>query len=115
MQATFFNCLPDSSLSGRFDAILTTAWKEETLRSRDDSDFAVRVSDDDVTTGAKNVIRSGDCLAKLWNTFNRVSVHLFTHCFRPIANRLAEVRTYITPSDKAGVAISSSPIEFVAT
>jgi hypothetical protein len=37
------------------------------------------------------------------------------HYFRPIANRLADERTYITPSDKAGVAISSSPIEFVAT
>jgi hypothetical protein len=40
---------------------------------------------------------------------------ILTHCFRPIANRLDDERTYITPSDKAGVAINSSPIEFVAT
>ena len=33
---------------------------------------------------------------------------------RPIAKRLAADRTYITPSDKAGVAINNSPIEFVA-
>ena len=33
---------------------------------------------------------------------------------RPIANRLSDERTYITPSDNAGVAISISPIEFVA-
>jgi hypothetical protein len=33
---------------------------------------------------------------------------------RPIAKRLRAVRTYITPSDSAGVAISSSPIAFVA-
>ena len=32
----------------------------------------------------------------------------------PIAKRLAADRTYITPSDKAGVAINNSPIEFVA-
>ena len=32
----------------------------------------------------------------------------------PTANRPPEDRTYITPSDSAGVAISSSPIEFVA-
>jgi hypothetical protein len=31
-----------------------------------------------------------------------------------MADRLAAVRTYITPSESAGVAISSSPIEFVA-
>jgi len=36
-------------------------------------------------------------------------------CFFPIANTLAAVRTYMTPPDKAGVAISSSPIELVAT
>ena len=35
-------------------------------------------------------------------------------CLRPTANRLADERTYITPSDKAGVAISISPIELVA-
>ena|SRR6185295_735424 len=35
-------------------------------------------------------------------------------CLRPTANRLADERTYITPSDKAGVAINISPIEFVA-
>ena len=34
---------------------------------------------------------------------------------RDIANRLADVRTYIVPSDSAGVAISNSPIELVAT
>src|SRR5262245_3909238 len=34
-----------------------------------------------------------------------------TSCLRPTANRLCEERTYITPSDKAGVAISNSPIE----
>jgi len=33
---------------------------------------------------------------------------------RPIAKRLSAERTYITPSDNAGVAISNSPIEFVA-
>ena len=33
---------------------------------------------------------------------------------RPIANRLAAPRTYMTPSESAGVAISSSPIELVA-
>ena len=33
---------------------------------------------------------------------------------RAIANTLADDRTYITPSDSAGVAINSSPIEFVA-
>lgn len=33
---------------------------------------------------------------------------------RPIATRLDTDRTYITPSDSAGVAISSSPIELVA-
>ena len=38
----------------------------------------------------------------------------FTHFFRPTANRLCDERTYITPSDKAGVAISNSPIELVA-
>jgi hypothetical protein len=38
----------------------------------------------------------------------------FAQCLRPTANRLADERTYITPSDKAGVAISISPIEFVA-
>jgi hypothetical protein len=32
--------------------------------------------------------------------------------FRPIANRLAADRTYITPSESAGVAMRSSPIEF---
>ncbi len=32
---------------------------------------------------------------------------------RPIANKLVDERTYITPSDNACVAISSSPIEFV--
>lgn len=31
-----------------------------------------------------------------------------------MAKRLAADRTYITPSDKAGVAIKSSPIELVA-
>jgi hypothetical protein len=35
-----------------------------------------------------------------------------TYLFRPIATRLAEVRTYMTPSDNAGVAINSSPIEY---
>ena len=35
--------------------------------------------------------------------------------FLPIANRVCEPRTYITPCDSAGVAISDSPIEFVAT
>src|SRR6185295_123511 len=34
--------------------------------------------------------------------------------FRPIANKLADERTYNTPSDSAGVAINNSPIEFVA-
>ena len=34
--------------------------------------------------------------------------------FRPIANRLPDERTNITPEDSAGVAISSSPIGFVA-
>ena len=38
----------------------------------------------------------------------------FDQCLRPTANRLADERTYITPSDKAGVAISISPIELVA-
>src|SRR6185295_17724829 len=39
----------------------------------------------------------------------------FSHYrFRPIANKLADERTYITPSDNAGVAINNSPIEFVA-
>lgn len=37
------------------------------------------------------------------------------HRFRPTANRLFDERTYITPSDSAGVAMSISPIEFVAT
>lgn len=39
---------------------------------------------------------------------------LLIQCLRPTANRLADERTYITPSDNAGVAISISPIEFVA-
>src|SRR5262245_9218419 len=34
--------------------------------------------------------------------------------FRPTANKLDAERTYITPSDSAGVAISNSPIELVA-
>ena len=34
--------------------------------------------------------------------------------FGPTANRLCADRTYITPSDKAGVAINNSPIELVA-
>ena len=33
---------------------------------------------------------------------------------RRIANKLADERTYMTPSDNAGVAISNSPMEFVA-
>lgn len=37
------------------------------------------------------------------------------HWLRPTANRLFDERTYITPSDSAGVAISNSPIKFVAT
>jgi hypothetical protein len=32
----------------------------------------------------------------------------------PIANKLRDDRTYITPPDSAGVAISNSPMEFVA-
>ena len=43
-----------------------------------------------------------------------VPIH-FTHCFGPTANKLCADRTYITPSDKAGVAINNSPIELVAT
>ena len=39
---------------------------------------------------------------------------VFTHRFGPTANRLCADRTYITPSDKAGVAINNSPIELVA-
>ena len=35
------------------------------------------------------------------------------YLFLPIANKLADDRTYITPSDNAGVAINNSPIEFV--
>ena len=35
-------------------------------------------------------------------------------CLRPTAYRLADERTYITPFDRAGVAINISPIEFVA-
>ena len=42
------------------------------------------------------------------------SVKSVFYFFLPIAKRLAFERTYITPSDKAGVAISSSPIELVA-
>ena len=34
--------------------------------------------------------------------------------FLPTANKLSAERTYITPSDNAGVAINSSPIVFVA-
>ena len=34
--------------------------------------------------------------------------------FGPTANRLCADRTYIAPSDKAGVAINNSPIELVA-
>ena len=33
---------------------------------------------------------------------------------RPMANKLEDPRTYITPSDRAGVAIKSSPMELVA-
>lgn len=44
----------------------------------------------------------------------RRRVIIYFHCFRPIANKLFDERTYITPSDRAGVAISISPIEFVA-
>jgi hypothetical protein len=33
----------------------------------------------------------------------------------PIANRLLDDRTYMAPSDSAGVAIRSSPMAFVAT
>ncbi len=36
------------------------------------------------------------------------------HFFLPTANTLSAERTYITPSDSAGVAIKSSPIVFVA-
>jgi len=45
----------------------------------------------------------------------RISAIRNLHFFLlPTANRLSAERTYITPSDNAGVAIKSSPIVFVA-
>ena len=44
---------------------------------------------------------------------NEVACHSVDLGFRPIANRLVAPRTYITPSDNAGVAINNSPIELV--
>src|SRR5678815_6184212 len=47
--------------------------------------------------------------------FHSASAHeSCVYFLRPMANRLWDERTYITPSDSAGVAISNSPIEFVA-
>src|SRR3569832_2069349 len=42
------------------------------------------------------------------------SARRHVYLLRPMAKRLWEERTYITPSERAGVAMSNSPIEFVA-
>jgi hypothetical protein len=71
VQATFFGRLSDSRLRGRLAAGLTAARQEEALRRRDEGDFAPRISDDDVTAGAQDVIGAREFLAKLWDAFNQ--------------------------------------------
>src|SRR5262245_29730838 len=58
--------------------------------------------------------RTEKCQIILFTDYFKMIVKRRRYFFGPTANRFCADRTYITPSDKAGVAINNSPIELVA-
>src|SRR5690349_6564426 len=75
---------------------------------------AVRLSRLALASRAERSLRSGSDNGRS-SEVNMVGNRGARYRLRPTANRLDAERTYMTPCEMAGVAISNSPIEFVAT